>query len=178
MRRPIFWFLWPATQQGPVDHEATQARWERVCPRGPWRLALLIGCTAALLTLVPAVVMALLSAPDAMSVLVTLIVAIPVIGLLARGWVAGTYVSDRGLKVSTVLTTQTMPWGDVVAIEVRPGSRLLGVPLMVDGESVVIATAAGPVRTHVQSASPDAWLRPSAFAAARDRLGTWWRETR
>jgi len=35
----------------------------------------------------------------------------------------------------------------------------------------------GITPTHVESLSPDLWLRPESFAAARDRLSTWLRES-
>lgn len=178
VRRPIFWFLWPPAATGPLDEQATQSRWQRVCARGPWRLALLIACTAALVTLVPPVVMAFMASPSVLAALVTLVVAVPVVSLLSRAWVSGTYVSDRGVKVSTVLTTQTIPWTGVLAIAAEPTSHLLGLPIRVSGESVVIASASERVPTHIATLSPDLWLRPSAYAAARDRLTTWWRETR
>lgn len=139
---------------------------------------MLIGCTAILITVVPAVVLALLAAPGAAAVIVTLVVAIPAVSLLARAWVAGTYVSDRGIKVSTVLATQAVPWTQATAVEREPGSRLLGLPVTVAGERVVVTTPIGTVRTHVETASSDLWLRPDAYEAARDRLTTWWRETR
>ncbi|MGA0946050.1 MAG: hypothetical protein ACO3UW_09820, partial [Candidatus Nanopelagicales bacterium] len=62
-------------------------------------------------------------------------------------------------------------------IAASPGSRLLGLPLRVAGERVDIVWHEGAMPTHVESLSPDLWLRPESFAAARDRLSTWLRES-
>ena len=111
--------------------------------------------------------------------LLTTIVVVPLVALLARAWVAGTYVSDRGIKVSRILATEAVPWSVVAGVVDSPDSRLLGTPLRVPGLGVVILDDAGRgIRTHVESASPDLWLRPQARAAAADRLRTWHRETR
>jgi len=179
VRRPVFWFLWPAGEVTPVDAAAVQARWIRVCGRGPWRWAFLTACTAAVVTLSSAALAVALTRPGWLSVLLTTIVVVPLVALLARAWVAGTYVSDRGIKVSRILATEAVPWSVVAGVVDSPDSRLLGTPLRVPGLGVVILDDAGRgIRTHVESASPDLWLRPQARAAAADRLRTWHRETR
>lgn len=178
VRRPIFWFLWPASDPGPLDHDAVQARWSRVCGRGPWRWAFLLCCTALVITVVSAAVAAVLASPGLLTLMLSIVIALPLIALLARAWVAGTYVSDRGIKVSGVLTTVVIPWSEVVAITPAPGSRLWGLPWRARGQRIEIVWSQDVVATHVETASPDLWLRPQAFDAARDRLLTWLRETR
>lgn len=206
MRRPIFWFLWPAAEPGPVDGDAVQGRWIRVCGRGPWRWAFLIACSAAVVTLSSAALAVVVTQPGLLTLLLSACVIVPVIALLARAWVAGTYVSDRGVKVSRILTTDLVPWSEVTGIAVSSGSHCLGLPIRVSGERIVVhrtgaadnagaadtaraadtAGAADNLRsatpdvlhTHVETASPDLWLRPQAWSAASDRLRTWHRETR
>lgn len=193
MRRPIFWFLWPAAEPGPVDGDAVQARWIRVCGRGPWRWAFLIVCSAAVVTLSSAALAVAVTRPGWLSLLLSALVIVPLVALLARAWVAGTYVSDRGVKVSRILATDVAPWPEVADIAVARGSRWLGLPIRVGGERVVVrlvgaadardADAPGDrapdtIDTHVETASPDLWLRPQAWSAASDRLHTWLRETR
>jgi hypothetical protein len=178
MRRPIFWFLWPEQPAGPLDDEAVQTRWIRVCGRGPWRWALLIMMTAIVIILTAAGVSALLAAPSPVTIAVTVILVIPAVALLARGWVAGTYVCDRGVKVSSILTTEVVPWHLVTAVTAQPTSRWLGLPLRVGGQHIVVDAATASHRTHVETGSPDLWLRPTAYDAAADRLRTWWSETR
>lgn len=187
MRRPIFWFLWPASAPGPLDADAEQVRWIRVCGRGPWRWACLIACTGIVATLVSAAFAAALSQGGVVAVAFGLVIAIaiaaPLIALLARGWVAGTYVNDRGIKVSRVLVTDVLSWSTVTDITTLPASRWLGLPFRVSGQRIVlrvvpIENASDIVVTHIDTASPDLWLRPQAFDAAADRLRTWLRETR
>ena len=183
MRRPVFWFLWPAAEPGPLDGEAVQARWTRVCGRGPWRWAFLAIFTVLVATVVSAAVAATLAQPTWASVGLSILVAIPLIGLLARAWVAGTYVSDRGIKVSRILTTDSVPWPAVHDVATVAATRWLGLPGKVPGSRIVVSYddaegAPSVISTHIESASPDLWLRPQAFAASRDRLNTWLRETR
>lgn len=177
MRRPIFWFLWPSPAPGPLDADAVQVRWLRICGRGPWRWAFLIVFTAAVVIVVSAAGAATLAQPGLLTIMFAVIIGIPLVALLARAWVAGTYVSDRGVKVSSVLTTVVIPWSDIDDVTTSPGSRLLGLPLRAAGRRVDIAWHGGLAPTHVESLSPDLWLRPESFAAARDRLSTWLRES-
>jgi len=181
VRRPIFWFLFPAREPGPLDGSAAQATWLRICPRGPWRLAFLIVATLGTVTLASAAVAAVLAAPSWAGAGITVVVVIPIVALLARGWVAGTYVCDRGVKVSSILSTEVLPWASVAAFQVEGGSRWLGTPLRIGGERIeLLAREDGDVRrmgTHVETASPDLWLRPQAWDAASDRLRTWLRES-
>ena len=194
MRRSIFWFLWPAAEPGPVDGDAVQERWIRVCGRGPWRWAFLIACSAAVVTLSSAALAVVVTQPGMLTLLLSALVIVPLVALLARAWVAGTYVSDRGIKVSRILATDVAPWPEVADIAVASGSRCLGLPIRVSGERIVVhlagaadtpraadtagAAAADVIDTHVETASPDLWLRPQAWLAASDRLRTWHRETR
>lgn len=188
MRRPIFWFLWPVAEPGPVDGDAVQARWIRVCGRGPWRWAFLIVCSAAVVTLSSAALAVVVTRPGWLTLLLSALVIVPLVALLARAWVAGTYVSDRGVKVSRILATDVAPWPEVADIAVAHGSRWLGLPIRAGGDCMVVhlvgaartmrAATPDAIYTHVETASPDLWLRPQAWSAASDRLHTWLRETR
>ncbi|MGI9196448.1 MAG: PH domain-containing protein [Candidatus Nanopelagicales bacterium] len=178
--RPVFGFLWPKRPAGPLDGDARQERWLRATPRGPWRLAFLVAVTLTLLSLAAPAALALLAAPSAYAVAVVLLVAIPAVALTARGWAAGTYVNDSGLKVSSVLRTHFAPWSAIALVRAeRQGVRWLGTPLRIPGEVLIVEViAADPVSTTVSTASPDLWLRPHAWEAARDALTQWWRESR
>ena len=173
--KPVFGFLWP----GPATPVAGQDRWLRITPRGPWRLGFLILCSLALLSLVPPALVALVAAPSIYAAAVIAVVALPASALLARGWVAGCYAKDSGIKVATVLRTTYAPWSSVVDVRTIEGRcRWLGTPLRIGGSRVVVTTESGPVETGVCSSSPDAWLRPQAWDIARDRVFTWWSESR
>jgi len=181
VRRPVFWFLWPTAEPGPLDGDAVQSRWTRVCGRGPWRWGFLIALTAAVVTLCSAAVATLLTQPGWLSLLLGLLVVIPLIALLARAWVVGTYVNDRGVKVSSLFTTEVILWPAVQAITTEEGTHWLGTPLRARGQRVALHLIDGStagIRTHIETASPDLWLRPQAWETARDRLSTWLRETR
>jgi len=185
VRRPVFWFLWPTPAPGPVDGDAEQVRWIRVCGRGPWRWAFLLVLSAAVVTLSSAALAVVVTRPGWLSVLLSALVILPLVALLARAWVAGTYVSDRGIKVSRILATDVVPWSQVADILAVGGSRWLGLPLRAGGERIVVrlvpmadARDADVIDTHVETASPDLLLRPQAWSAASDRLSTWLRETR
>ena len=183
MRRPVFWFLWPAADPGPLDADAVQDRWTRVCGRGPWRWAFLVVVSAAVVIAISSATAAALAQPGWITIALTIVVALPLVALLTRAWVAGTYVSDRGVKVSSVLATEVLPWTTVTDIVTARGTRLLGTPLRTGGQRVVVRIVDGThgsseIPTHIETASPDLWLRPQAWSAASDRLRTWLRETR
>lgn len=178
-RKPLLGFLWPATPPGPVDHGAVQEKWLRIPPRGPWRLAFLIVASMAWVSLLPSALISLVVAPSILACVLVVTVLLPTGALLVRGWAAGTYVSDRGLKVSRVLSTTFIPWADVIAVradETRCG--LLGTPVRARAQSVSIDTPEGTEATTVTTVGPDLWLRPQAWHASKDRFDVWWRETR
>lgn len=178
--RPVFGFLWPKRAAGPLDEDARQERWMRVTPRGPWRLAFLLAVTLALLSLAAPAVLALVTAPSPYALAAVLLVAIPAVALTARGWAAGTYVNDSGVKVSSVLRTHFAPWSAIALVRAE-GRRVrwLGTPLLISGEVLIVdIIAAGSLPTTLSTASPDLWLRPQAWEAARDALTQWWRESR
>ena len=178
MRRPVFWFLWPAGDPGPVDAAAVQSRWLRVCPRGPWRWAFLLTMSAVVVITASAAFAAALADPGWVTLLLSAVIVVPLVALLARAWVAGTYVCDRGIKVSSVLRTEVVPWTAVGGVTVDESTRLLGTPLRIRGQRLTITGPQPPIATHIETASPDLWLRPQAWAAASDRVRTWLRETR
>ena len=199
--RPIFGFLWnrdgrPAGQArrggqaAPVGLDR-QDRWLRVTPRGPWRLALLITVTMGLITFTPPALVALVAAPSVWpdgaakpplsgyAALVVTIVLVPAVALLARGWVAGCYVNDAGIKIATVLRTTYIPWSEVTQVRSVVGpTRWLGTPLRVAGTRIECVSGTRAYDTGLCSHSPDVWLRPQAWDATGDRVQTWWREAR
>lgn len=178
-RRPLLGFLWPRSEPGPVDHQARQERWIRIPPRGPWRLAFLIVSSLAWLSLLPASLISLFVAPSFYAVALIVAVLLPCGALLLRGWAAGTYVSDRGVKVSRVLTTTFIPWDDVTRVRVDAATRgWLGTPIPVRAQSLALDTPEESVPTTITNVDPDLWLRAQAWDASGDRLTLWWRETR
>ena len=177
-QRPIFGFLWHSTPEPRVDAQAVQVTWRRVPARGPWRLTALLGATALLITAVGAMVSALIAQPTVIGVVISVVVAIPCAALLGRAWAAGTSVSDAGVKISQVLTTTVVEWPEIDEVVECPGSKLLGLPIVVGGATVNLRSRGRLMPTQVATGSPDLLLRPQAFAASADALRTWWRETR
>ena len=111
------------------------------------------------------------------------------LGALGAGLIGdpGTYGLDAAIPAAFLallwprLTTTIMR--TVAAVSVVAGVALTavlpaGTPVLLAGERVVLDTSTRVVGTHVESRSPDLWLRPEAWDAARDRLFTWWAETR
>lgn len=179
--RPLLGPLYPRRAPEPVDADARQTRWVRVPNRGPWRLALLIPVTLGWLSIAIPALMAIASVRSlgelAVVLLILCAIGVPVSAVLVRAWVAGTYVRDSGVKVSTILRTTSVPWDSITAVRVTVGTvPWCGTPLRVPGERVVLDTREGPIPTTLTSASSDLWLRPQAWHAARDRLLVWWNE--
>lgn len=177
-RRPIFWFIWPTRPAPPLDEASVQVSWLRVSPRGPWRLIALIAATVIAVSALLPTLAALVIAPSPLAAIGWVLIGAPVIACLSRAWVCGTFVADRGLKISRMLTTRYLPWNDVMTINVRRGrTPWLGTPLRMSGARCLASlSGGGEVDTYVYSTSADLWLRPMAWEAAADRLRLWVRE--
>jgi hypothetical protein len=175
-RKPLFGFLWPRPDtDAPVDGAYRQVRRVRVCGRGPIRvigLSVLLALTVALLgsTLMAGFASGL-TAPG------VLLAAVGASGLALglRGWVVGTYVTDRDIVVETTWRRHVIAWSDVTRIETHELScPFVGLPIRGTSErSVAVLTDGTRIATHVYATSPDLWLRPEAFDAARIRLENW-----
>ena len=178
-RRPLLGFLWPHTAPGPLDHDARQDRWLRIPPRGPWRWALLVALSLAWISALPSALSALFVAPSFYALALAVAVLLPTGALLLRGWVAGTYVSDRGVKVLRILSTTFISWDDVVDVRAESTRRgWLGTPIPVATRAIALDTPEELVSTTITAVGPDLWLRPQAWDACADRFRLWWRETR
>jgi hypothetical protein len=92
-----------------------------------------------------------------------------------RGWVVGTYVSDDGVVIETVLRRIAVPWNEVRAVVARTAPcPFLGTPLRTAAARLFVETVDGHrIPTHVYATSPDLWLRPVAFDMAQLRLARW-----
>jgi hypothetical protein len=175
-RKPIFGFLWPKPDPAaPVDDAYRQVRKVRVTARGPVRIAAL-SLGSVLLTIATASLM--LSAVSEGFSFVTVVGAAAsasALVLVLRGWVVGTFVTDRAVTVETTWRQVTIPWEQVQSVSTS-GQRtpFLGLPVRVTGVRTVVHGLDGrPVATHIYSASPDLWLRPEAFDMASLRLERW-----
>ncbi|MEU6813165.1 hypothetical protein ABZ920_30125 [Streptomyces sp. NPDC046831] len=155
-------------------------RWRRPYRPGPWRVA-----AAALLLLLAsfvlfaAVVTALTGAPA--SVVVTLCLALAVLGGALRLLCMGVWVSSLGLRQVRFLSRRTVPWARVAAVRtVQRPVRWLGLPRTVQGQALVLvqrgraADDAPLLTTH----NADFLARPEAFNRAADAVEAWAEEYR
>jgi len=168
-RKPIFGFIFSPR---PDRAGAGQLRWIRIPARGPARLVLLLAATLTAASVAGAVLFALASVRSLTGLaLGTLVIvsSLPLVALLVRGWVVGTYVNDGGVKICRWWSTTHVPWLSVNSIDSQ---------FTFAGERLLLDTDFGPVATTMSSRSPDVWGRGETWLIARDRLRQWWRETR
>jgi hypothetical protein len=164
-RRQYFAWVWPKSDPGPLDGAAVQHRWLRIAPRGALELVALILGSAALACCAAPVALVLLSVATEP---VRLIVALGLLGLplaaalwlLLRGWGAGTFVNDAGVKVAGVFRTVTVPWTDV--LRVRRGDSTVVLTLRDRGDTVAL-----------NAAHPGWWGRSDDFDIAALALQRW-----
>ena len=168
-RKPIFGFLFAPKQ---VQPGSPQLKWIRVPARGPLRLALLILVTSFCASVLGSALFALAGMRSTAGIgiaMAVIVLSLPIIGLVSRAWVLGTYVNDSGVKISRWWRTEHIPWPAIDAIDEGPGAG---------GHRVVLVTTEGIVHTSIGSATLDTLLRTEAWSIAVDRMRTWWRESR
>lgn len=168
-RKPIFGFLFAPRQIRPGS---PQVKWIRVPARGPLRLAVLILVTLFSMSLLGSALFALAGMRSAAGIgiaMAVILLSLPIIGLVSRAWVLGTFVNDSGVKISRWWRTEHVPWLAIDSIDEQPGTG---------GHHVVLVTTEGIVHTSIGSANLDTLLRTEAWSIAVDRMRTWWRESR
>ncbi len=179
-RRPIFGFLWPRPDpDAPVDAAYRQLRAIRITGRGPVRIALLVLASLAVTMAGASAVLG--AATTGLTTWTILAGAVCATGLavVMRGWIVGTWVTDRQVGIDRFWTRTRVPWSDVSSVDVVEDRwPLLGMPITVPGRGVIVVDRDG-VRhaTHVYATSPDLWLRSEAFDMAALRLQRWAQES-
>lgn len=175
-RKPIFGFLWPQPDpHAPLDADARQRRRVRIAGRGFIRVASLIVLTALTVSAMGSALMAGLASGFTIESLVGSALSATLVVLVLRGWVVGTYVNDDGISIETTWRRVALPWSEVKAVHTEPArAPFLGLPLPTRSICCFVTRADGTeLKTHVYACSPDLWLRPEAFDAARIRLENW-----
>jgi hypothetical protein len=168
-RKPIFGFIFSPK---PPTPGAAQVTWMRIPARGPWRLALLIGSSSIVAAFLGTALVALAATHTLEGVILggtTLLVMMPVVLIIARGWVTGTYVNDTGVRVVRMWRSDFTPWSIVTAIDIaetRWGQRLL------------VVTSQGDIHTDIGSITLDTAMRPQTWLSSVDRMRVWQREAR
>ncbi len=172
--RPIFAFAFPLRSHAPPG----QIRWMRVPGRGPWRLALLVPITLFALTIFGAALFSIAASRSIAEAVIALSIAIILCGcgaFLARAWILGTYINDRGVRINRWWHTQFLPWSVITGVYTESPSRSPFTTTL----RVCLLQADGTVTpTTIRSADVDTWLRPLTWESAVDRMGLWLRENR
>lgn len=166
-QRPIFGFAFPIRTNAP----AGQIRWLRVPPRGPWRLCALIPLTVFALSIFGAALFSIAASRTVGEAVIAISMALIVAGfggVIARAWIIGTFVNDRGVRITRLLRTEFLPWSAITHVFTGPRGLT---------SCVYLQQIAGPaVPTTIRSADADTWLRPLTWESAVDRLSLWLRE--
>lgn len=166
-RAPIFGFIFAPKPHTPG---APQLTWLRIPARGPWRLMLLIGSTLALAALVGSALLALAGTRSLEGLAVTsltFLLGLPLVALIVRGWIQGTYVNDSGVRIVRMWGSEFVPWSSIESIGVTHGRHRRVTLHLVDEK----------VDTTIGETTLDTALRPQSWDAAVDRLRIWHRES-
>ncbi|MER5256899.1 MULTISPECIES: PH domain-containing protein [unclassified Streptomyces] len=150
--------------------------WRRPYRPGPWR----VGASALLLllasyVLVAAVIIAFADSLAGAAICAGLATVIIVSALrLLR---VGTWVSAHGLRRVSFLTTQTVPWDQVVTVRTtQQPVRWLGLPRTVQGQALILVRrdqrADGP-SFLLTDRNADFLARHEAFNRAADSIEVW-----
>ncbi|MGK5628047.1 hypothetical protein [Streptomyces sp. URMC 123] len=157
----------------PLPYEELD-RWRRPYRPGPWRVggAALVLLFAAYL-LFGALIMAMAGALPGAGACVA--AGALVIVFAVRLLRVGAWVSARGLRRIGLFTTTTLPWEHVAAVRtVQQPVKWLGLPRTVQGQALVVATAAGePPRPLLTDHNADFLGRAEAFDMAADSVEGW-----
>ncbi|MER7475507.1 PH domain-containing protein [Micromonospora sp. NPDC000018] len=132
-------------------------RWWRIDPWGPRQalsgLMLVVGLVMAV-TLVAAVLETLttrrVGLESALGMVGALALMTVWLTLVARFYLVGIYVNDRGVQMRYTFSNRTLPWSQVAGFEVR-AAEFLGEPTVRD--ACWVRTAGGAVETPVQRRS-------------------------
>ncbi len=168
-RKPLFGFLFAPK---PATPGAGQVSWLRIPARGPWRLIVLIISTLFLASVLGTALLSLAATRTPAGVIIgvlTLLAMVPLVFLIARGWVTGTYVNDSGVRVVRITRSDFAPWPIITGIDVTNTGRR---------HRLVIETSEGTIDTTIGSFTLDTALREQTWLASIDRMRVWLAESR
>jgi len=168
-RKPLFGFLFAPK---PATPGAGQISWLRIPARGPWRLAVLIISTLLLASVLGTALLSLAASRTPGSVTIgvlALLAMVPIVFLVARGWVTGTYVNDSGVRVVRIVRSDFAPWPIITGVDVTQTGRR---------QRLIIETSEGPIDTTIGSFTWDTALREQTWLASVDRMRVWVTESR
>lgn len=168
-RKPLFGFIFAPK---PTTPGAVQVSWLRIPARGPWRLTVLILATLILASLLGTALLSLAATRTPQGVVIgafTLLAMVPIVFLVARGWVTGTYVNDSGVRVVRLWRSDFVPWSIVTGIDITATRR---------DRHLVLDTPEGTITTSIGSFTWDTAWREQAWLSSVDRMRVWQRESR
>ena len=172
-RKPIFNFVWVR----PLHTTPEQIRFIRVGHRGIIRLIALTLGTLALAAFSSISIAYLLSTRNPIqSVLLAAILATLSV-VVFRGWIAGTYVNDHGIKIIRILTTDAIPWSLVKEVErVSTVWNFAGIPFGLKTPRVVIRELDNSMTpTHIYMGSIDGIFTTDTLTTLQSMITRWWR---
>lgn len=167
-RKPLFGFIFTPK---PPTPGAGQVSWLRIPARGPWRLTVLITATLTLASVLGTALLSLAATRTPQGVLIgalALLAMIPIVFLVSRGWVTGTYVNDSGVRVVRIWRSDFAPWPIVTGIGITSTRR---------GRYLVLDTSEGTITTSIGSFTWDTAGREQAWLSSVDRMRVWQRES-
>lgn len=151
-------------------------RWRRPYRPGPWRVgaaAILLLLAAFVLT--AAVIIAVADSLPGAALCAGL--ALIVVGAALRLLRMGTWVSARGLRRVSFLSTRTLPWAQVTSVRTtQQPVRWLGLPRTVQGQALVLVRqdrTAGEPWLLLTDRNADFLARRAAFDRAADTVEVW-----
>ncbi|MEU5508294.1 hypothetical protein [Streptomyces fungicidicus] len=152
-------------------------RWRRPYRPGPWR----VGVAALLLLLAAFVLFAavIIAATATLSSAGTVFaIALVVVAGALRLLRMGVWVSARGLRHVTFLTTRTTSWEQIASVRTaQQPVRWLGLPRTVQGQALLLVRqgrSAGAQQPLLTSRNADFLHRdPAAFDRAADSVEVW-----
>jgi hypothetical protein len=178
-KRPPKYRFWPERPPGPVDDAYVQTRWMRPYRPGLLRVGMSLLLLATLGLVLEVSLLTTFHAPTKVDLVIRLaITAVLLVGLgtvFSRCYLSGVWVTDYRVRVLQPLSTRAWPWTEIADVRSVAGpTRLLGTPVVVGGQCVVLVLRDGSdVVTPVSDRSPDFLGRAEAYDMAAGAVEGW-----
>jgi hypothetical protein len=173
--------FWPERPPGPVDDAYSQTRWLRPYRPGLIRVLTCLALLAVLGLVLQAALLTTFRAGDAGTLAIRGALAVALLAglgtLFSRCYLSGLWVTDRRVRLVRPLSTKVWAWTELSDVRTVAGpTRLLGTPLAVPGNRVLLVLADGSdVVTPVTDRSPDFLGRPQAYDMAAGAVEGWFK---
>jgi hypothetical protein len=174
--------FWPERPPGPLDEAYVQKRWLRPYRPGPFRLLASGVLVFVLMFVTLGGLLGSFAARGVLSLAVWVLVLAAVyaalVAVVVRCFLAGVWVTDHAVRVTRLLSTRVWRWTDITDVRSVPGpTRVLGLPVHMPGETVVLVLTGGDeVTTPVGSRSCDFLGRREAYEMASAAVEGWFQQ--